>query len=102
MQTQAIIRKKEVNLRNLEKQIDNYQSLVNEYGFELLDSPERNALATAYTSLLMNMKEYLNLGVLNGPDLEIMERMIKDPTSWMTAGSSFLAGAIRFFDGDMI
>tara|TARA_R110002020_G_scaffold48382_5_gene137980 strand:+ start:4031 stop:5278 length:1248 start_codon:yes stop_codon:yes gene_type:complete len=100
MQTQAIIRKKEVNLRNLEKQIDNYQSLVNEYGFELLDSPERNALATAYTSLLMNMKEYLNLGVLNGPDLEIMERMIKDPTSWMTAGSSFLAGAIRFFDGD--
>ena len=42
----------------------------------------------------------MNLGVLNGPDLEIMERMIKDPTSWMTAGSSFLAGAIRFFDGD--
>ena len=88
------------NLRNLENQIDSYESLVNEYGFELLDSPERNSIATAYTGLLMNMKEYLNLGVLNGPDLVIMKDMIVDPSSWMTAGSSFLAGAARFFDGD--
>lgn len=98
--TKSIIDEKQIKLNDLSKQIDNYESLVNEYGFELLASPERNNLQTAYTSLLMNMKEYFNLGVLNGPDLEIMERMISDPTSWRTASSNFFAGITSKIFGD--
>jgi hypothetical protein len=36
---------------------------------------------TRHTSILLELKELLNLGVLNGPDLEIMERMMIDPSS---------------------
>ena len=38
-------------------------------------------LNTTYRSALLNMKEFFNLGVLNGPDLEIMEQVIPNPTS---------------------
>lgn len=40
---------------------------------------------TAYNDVLMNYKEVLNLGVLNGPDLEVMNRILQDPTRPATA-----------------
>ena len=48
----------------------------------------------------MKTKEYLNLGVLNGPDLDIMKSMLRDPTSVWTAGSAMLGKGIAGFKGE--
>jgi len=37
-------------------------------------------LGTAYNAVLLDMKELFNLGVLNGPDLELMEKILINPT----------------------
>ena len=38
-------------------------------------------LQSAQRALMMELKELANLGVLNGPDLELMQQMIGDPTT---------------------
>lgn len=44
-------------------------------------SPRSNAkLKTQYNSTILNLKEFFNLGVLNGPDENILRGIIPDPT----------------------
>lgn len=43
----------------------------------------KDELATAHRDLQMQMKELYNLGVLNGPDLMLMDQILLDPTSIM-------------------
>jgi len=49
-----------------------------------IDPGKTREFKTTYNEVLMNYKEVLNLGVLNGPDLVIMERILQDPTSPVT------------------
>jgi hypothetical protein len=49
---------------------------------------DSGALSTAYQNALLRMKEFYNLGALTGPDVEAMERIMPDPTS-------FAAGALK-------
>ena len=45
-------------------------------------SPRDNAnLASKYESTLLNLKEFFNLGVLNGPDRETLEGVLPNPTN---------------------
>lgn len=57
----------------------------NELGnFSRLDSlkpKDRARIETKYRNMLMQAKEAYNLGVLNGPDLAILEQIIYNPTS---------------------
>lgn len=53
-------------------------------GLEYFTSVAGDEINSAYNNLLLEMKELLNLGVLNGPDLEIMERLIRNPGSFWT------------------
>ena len=42
---------------------------------------DKDALLAARRSLQLQMKELFNLGVLNGPDLALMDSLMVDPTS---------------------
>ena len=52
-------------------------------------SPRQNAkLKAEYNAAILNLKEFFNLGVLNGPDEAILRGVLPDPTS----RSAFLTG----------
>lgn len=53
-------------------------------------SPRQNAeLKAKYNTAILNLKEFFNLGVLNGPDETILRSVLPDPTN----RSAFLTGA---------
>jgi len=95
-----IIKKKKVIIGSLLKDIDSYENFVKKTGVKILAGNEQNKLNASYLALLMKTKEYLNLGVLNGPDLDIMKSMLRDPTSVWTAGSAMLGKGIAGFKGE--
>ena len=67
---------------NLKDAIDNYKNTLQ--GFSTLDMANPNARATmgnAYNNMMLQAKEAYNLGVLNGPDYQILQSVVKDPTS---------------------
>lgn len=64
-----------------------YADMVNKHGteFSLLgfNAEDTTELSSAYTSLMIQAKELFNLGVLQGPDMAIIEKALPDPTSLM-------------------
>lgn len=72
--------------------LDDYQRQIGGFKPGLTPSVEKDSIRTTYTQLLLAMKELQNLGVLNGPDLDLMKQMIIDPTSF----ESYAADATGF------
>lgn len=66
---------------SLTKGLDEYEAIFNKTGGAVVPGVDKDALLTARRGLQLQMKELFNLGVLNGPDLEIMDAMLVDPTS---------------------
>jgi hypothetical protein len=67
---------------NLKDAITNYKKTLE--GFSTLDMANPNARANmgnAYNNMMLQAKEAYNLGVLNGPDYQILQSVVKDPTS---------------------
>jgi hypothetical protein len=62
--------------------LDRYERIVDRTGgnFNLIPSQEQDDVRTERTNILLQLKELFNLGVLNGPDLNLMESMLVDPT----------------------
>lgn len=66
---------------NLKSAIENYKDTLG--GFNTLDmvNPDSRAkMGNAYNNMMLQAKEAYNLGVLNGPDYEILQSVVKDPT----------------------
>lgn len=63
------------------KSLADYEQMFAETGATSWPGEKRDKLATAHRDLQMQMKELYNLGVLNGPDLELMEQILLNPTS---------------------
>lgn len=59
--------------------LDAYEEIT-KGGAALLPGKQKDALDVARRDLQMQMKEMFNLGVLNGPDLALMDQMIVDMT----------------------
>lgn len=74
------------NVARAEDSFGRYRGLLERHGVELMPGADKLALSGAYQDLLLEMKELYNLGVLNGPDLEIMQKVLKDPTAASSAG----------------
>jgi len=69
-----------------------YKSLLQEHGTEQWHGQGKLMLGSAYTDLLMQAKELAKLGVLSGPDLELMQKQLYDPTKVsLYSGSDLLA-----------
>lgn len=67
--------------QGLMKGLNDYERLVKEKGTTARPGQHRDDLSTAHYDLLLQMKELYNLGVLNGPDLRIMQEVLIEPTS---------------------
>jgi hypothetical protein len=68
---------------NYQKSLDKVQSLLDTYkGPQLLDPNVRAEIKGAIKTAQLQGKEAFGLGVLNGPDLGILEEIIADPTAF--------------------
>ena len=76
---------------SLTKQFDRYEKLVKKYGSEVIPGVAADQLAQQRNSIMLEMKELFNLGVINGPDLEILSKIILNPTSVVNVGRDIVA-----------
>lgn len=66
-----------------QKSLNKIQDLFNKYqGPQLLDPNVRAEFKAAVRTAQLTGKEAFGLGVLNGPDLDILEQVISDPTAF--------------------
>lgn len=80
------------SLQNLESGLAAYEALLKSYDPQSKDvgtDEKRAAIKSAFTDLQMNLKGAYELGAITGPDMEILQGAITDPTSvWgMTRGA---------------
>lgn len=74
--------KQVIGVQNTRNAIDEFRNeLSNFTRLDTLKPTERARIETKYRNMLMQAKEAYNLGVLNGPDLAILEQIIYNPTS---------------------
>ena len=74
--------KQVVGVQNLSNAIAEYREALK--GFSKLDNlnPDARAkMGTKYNNMMLQAKEAYNLGVLNGPDFDILQSVITDPRS---------------------
>lgn len=74
----------------IQKGLDSYENLIQKFGTEIVPGKGKDALLVARRSIQLQMKELFNLGVLNGPDLTLMDELLIDPTSITTAAANAL------------
>ena len=61
--------------------LDRYRDIYAKGGAAVVPGVQKDALLTARRDLQMQMKEMFNLGVINGPDLMLLDQMLVDPTT---------------------
>jgi len=67
---------------NLTDAISDYQTKIKEFGFKDFANPDKRAeMGNLYNNMMLQAKEAYNLGVLNGPDYDILQKVVKDPTN---------------------
>jgi hypothetical protein len=76
----------------LVKSIDRLQSLYEKHGTEIYGDAARE-MESLVKGIQLTAKEFYNLGVLNGPDLGLMETMIANPTGMKEKLISMTPGA---------
>lgn len=70
-----------VTAANVGATLDRYQQALQESGAETLPGPARDKLKNARTQLLLELKTLNELGAITGPDLDLMNDLVIDPTS---------------------
>ena len=65
--------------RSILADLDDYNKLVQDGGVAVLPSKQKDSIDVSRRHLQMQMKELYNLGVLNGPDLELMDTILLNP-----------------------
>jgi hypothetical protein len=67
---------------NLKDAITNYKTKLESFSTTDMANPDARAkMGNAYNNMMLQAKEAYNLGVLNGPDYQILQSVVKDPTS---------------------
>ncbi|WP_421883308.1 hypothetical protein [Methylibium sp.] len=78
-----------VGVQNLSNAISEYRKELAGFGkLDTLSPDARARMGTKYNNMMLQAKEAYNLGVLNGPDLEILTSVITDPRSFKGALTS--------------
>lgn len=74
------LRRMTVAQKTLDKELEDYGTLIKKGGVSFLPgTAERTQVDTSRRNIQLQMKELYNLGVLNGPDLMLMDQMLVDP-----------------------
>lgn len=66
---------------DLKRMIGEMREMIKTSGSEWLPTEKKALMASKMAQIQLKMKEFANLGVLNGPDMEIMLRQMGDPTA---------------------
>ncbi len=70
-------------LRDVASSLTDFEATIAN-GIDLMPGPGRANMQTSYGLLQMQLKELMELGVLNGPDLMLIQRMVNEPTGvWL-------------------
>lgn len=93
-------RKAEYSLGSTQSALTRYREVLKRIGPTFVTGANKAELQTAYTDTMIEMKELFNLGVLQGPDMAIMERALRDPTT-ITAQFLEAMGGIDAFLGQL-
>lgn len=80
----------------IDGELTRYEDLVKKFGVEGKVGQAKDSLNAVRQGIMLQLKELFNLGVLNGPDLSLMENMIYDPVVSLTkeGGVSNLPGQL--------
>ena len=71
-----------IGVQNLSNAIAEYRSALKSFPTTGVISPDQRArMGTYYNNMILQAKEAYQLGVLNGPDLDILTSVITDPRS---------------------
>jgi len=65
-----------------------YKDMLRKTGTEYWPGKNKLAIGGLHKDMLLEMKELYNLGVLSGPDMGIMEDIMKDPTQFFSQAYS--------------
>lgn len=67
---------------NLKSAIVNYKEKLKDFKtLDMANPSARAEMGNAYNNMMLQAKEAYNLGVLNGPDYQILQSVVKDPTA---------------------
>lgn len=73
--------KQVMGARNLQDAVGGYLAKLQGWSNAKMLSPDDRAdMGNAYNNMMLQAKEAYNLGVLNGPDYDILQSVVKDPT----------------------
>jgi hypothetical protein len=91
--------KQVVGTQNLSNASTEYRKELKNFGlWDTMSPAARAGMGTKYKNMMLQAKEAYNLGVLNGPDLQILESVITDPASFkgvMTPNSALDRQAVE-------
>jgi len=74
--------KQVVGVQNLSNAIQEYRQALKSFGMlDALNPDQRAMMGTKYNNMMLQAKEAYNLGVLNGPDFDILQSVVTDPRS---------------------
>lgn len=81
--------KQVVGARNLQSAVTNYLDKLQGWSnMKMLTPDARLEMGNAYNNMMLQAKEAYNLGVLNGPDYMILQKVVQDPTNAISVLSS--------------
>lgn len=82
-------RKQSIGVKNLQGAIGEYLNTLSTWNkMDTLSPDARAKMGLKYNNMMLQAKEAYNLGVLNGPDFEILTSVITDPRSFVGAITS--------------
>jgi hypothetical protein len=87
------------SLQNLESSLGAYEALLKDFDPQSKDQvtdAKRAAIKSAYTDLQMGLKGAYELGAITGPDMEILQGALTDPTSIWGATRGVISGRKPF------
>lgn len=76
--------------------LDRYEAMFDKHGTTVLPTAAKQLLGGAYASMQLEIKELERLGVLAGPDMQLIERVLTDPLSIEGKAYEFFGGKEGF------
>jgi hypothetical protein len=94
----------QLNIENMKDALGKYKDALTNITFTQRFNPrskELGNLESLYTDVTMQLKNLHALGALTGPDLEVLQRQLRNPMSPMgiLSGKDYLAGQIEALEG---
>lgn len=85
-------------VENIQRQAKELKDMIGKYGREYVPGSAKKVMQGKLRTLQLGLKEYNNLGVLNGPDMMILGEQIGDPTSLTSAYPGAIDGILANID----